>query len=182
MAGINKIDTYGLGEIVLKLTAEGKRTYEIPDELNRILRERGIRNHRGEYETISQPTVSRWLKRYRQDLGEQTRAMVNERIKPIVDEILGNMYRVHLNMIAIHENRKGADKQISFLGNTLKTRMDAGMKAVIAGEKILKLVGIEADRGDDDATQALSADEIELLRKKAREVIEGGFSGKSDDE
>ena len=174
MAGINKIDTYGLGEIVLKLTSEGKRTYEIPAELNRILRERGVRNHKGEYETISQPTVSRWLKRYRQDLGEQTRAMVNERIKPIVDEILSNMFKVHLNMIAIHENRspdKGR-RQLSFLGNSLKTRMDAGMKAVIAGEKILRLVGIEGDAGEDEQRYELNPDEVELLKSHAKELME----------
>lgn len=186
MAHINKIETYGLGELILKLTSEGKRTYQIPEYLNRELSNKGILNAEGEPETISQPTVSRWLKEFRKDLGEQTRANLIQKHVPNIPIVLNNTLEVHEKMMSIFRGKKKKTvigEQISFLGPGLKDKMNAGMKAVFTADKYLKFVGITEDQEPDGNIQdEIDPDEKEMLKKLARESAQEQIDKEAVDE
>ena len=73
MAALSKIDTLGLGEFVLKLSALGKGSREIAQELVRV--------HNVQ---IAYTSVNNWLKSIRQERAETTKAVVQETIKATV--------------------------------------------------------------------------------------------------
>lgn len=172
MASINKIETYNLGELVLKLTSEGRRTYQIPEELNRVLAERGITNARGEPETISQPTVSRWLKEFRKDIGEQARANLIQKHTPNIPVVLNNTFEVHKSLMGIFRGKKKKIElgdQVSFIRPGLKERINAGIKAIYTADKYLKFIGLtEEQRIDEDTRDEIDPDEKEYLKKIAK--------------
>lgn len=69
MAAINKIEKYELGERCLELSVQGKTTTEIAEILTKEIEGKG---------RISQPTVSRWLKKVRAERKETANAILTD--------------------------------------------------------------------------------------------------------
>jgi len=138
MAAINKIDKYELGELVLKLAGENKTAEAIAGIITTELN--GI-------DSISQPSVSRWLKSVRQERSEQTKHIVQEHIKATVpldlealDEIEGFLLEVFRNKVFDPET---GEATIGIYD--LKDRQNAGMNAVKIVETKLRFAGLLED-------------------------------------
>lgn len=152
----NKIETYKLGETILKLTAEGKRTYQIPESLNAILAEKGILNSKGKPETISQPTISRWLKNFRKDSGEEYKVKYIQNNEKKISKMLDGCFEVFEKYMSVFKGKKEKNMvggQMNFFGPNLKERLNAGKQAVLIAEKNFKFIGITEEQEPEGNTQ-----------------------------
>jgi len=171
MPAINKIERYGVAPRVLALSGEGKTTHEI----SQILNEEAA----GEY-TISQPTVSRWLKDVRQDRSNQTRQIVHDYLKATVPTDLESINQVQawlmdqfrsLDIISPETVSEALGKTIDeetfktlvsiFPAEPLdlRTKAEIGMKIVRVVDTKLRYAGVLED---PDSAGAGSADPVDL--------------------
>ena len=119
MAQVNKIEKNNLQGRCLALFREGRTTAEIADILTQELA--GI-------DTISQPSVSRWLKPIRDDERDETRKRIHDHIKATVESDLDILDEVEGFMVQEFRNP----------ANTVLQRSDFGLKALRVVETKLK--------------------------------------------
>ena len=171
MSARNKIEKYNLGPEVLRLDAlPGMTTYRIAELLTEGLQGK---------DTITQSTVSRWLKGERKERRDQTRSVVNERLKKEVPKDLDALEEVQAWLMGIFRDQRELiklnpewekDPEIKALmdkiqggtdgGHDLRTRIDAAMKAVKVVEVKLKYAGILEDPLRPKALDDLTDDEL----------------------
>ena len=137
------IERYSLADRVLALTAQGKKDYEIAEILNKTDLE-GV-------DTISQPTISRWLKKIRAERGTTSRGIVEEYLKESIPadlKLMDELTQFHLvifrgkvaasvtggkpEQIGLSEQRTAARD----IHEILKTKM--------------KFIGVDGDPGGTD--------------------------------
>ncbi|MBW1989414.1 MAG: hypothetical protein JRI97_07695 [Deltaproteobacteria bacterium] len=150
MAAINKIEKYGLQERVLALSGQGLTTREIADVITQDLQGQ---------DTISQPTVSRWLKEIRKERSEQTREVYREYTKAtapkdceVLDEVQGKFMKWFRDV-------KNLD---------IRTRAEMGMKALRVVELKARFAGLFDDEGKTDG--GLHPVDLDEFRSEIREV------------
>ena len=141
MAAVNKIEKYNLQNRVLALSGEGNTTHQIAA----ILTEEA----EGRY-SISQPTVSRWLKTVREDRAEQTKQLVHDHVKEHVPADLQALEDLESEYLAIFNNPEQYN---------LKDRMAAGDRIVKIIDTKLKYAGILEN---PDALPGGSEDPVDL--------------------
>jgi len=129
MAAVNKIEKYRLEERVLALSAEGLTTAQIAERVSADLAEAGIQD------SISQPTVSRFLKSVRQERSEATRQRVQDHIKEVVPADLEALEEVEGWMLSQFRNDH----------LDVEARARQGMRAVKIIETKLRFAGILED-------------------------------------
>ena len=146
MAAQSKVTKYNLQERTLALAGEGATTDAIADILTKELDGK---------DTISQSTVSRWLKAERKERSEQTRSIVHDHIKATVpkdldalDEVLTFLMSHFRNVLP---NPDDAEKTIS-QSHSIKERAEFGMRAVKIVETKLRFAGILEDPTTTDAS------------------------------
>lgn len=153
MAAINKIEKFNLSDRVLALSGKGKTTHEI----SQIITEEA----QGKY-SVSQPTISRWLKTVRQDRSEQTKQLVHDHIKEHVPHDLQALEDMEAEYLHIFNSKKelseGKDEKLEYEFE-LKTRMSAGDRIVKIIETKLRYAGILED---PESAGRDSADPIDL--------------------
>lgn len=171
MPAINKIERHGVAPRVLALSGEGKTTHEI----SQILNEEAA----GEY-TISQPTVSRWLKGVRQERGEQTRQIVHDHLRATVPTDLESINQVQswlidqfrsLDVVSVERVSEALGKPVdeeTFKALVsifpaapldLRTKAEIGMKIVRVVDTKLRYAGVLED---PDSIGAGSPDPVDL--------------------
>jgi len=183
MPAPNKIEKYEFQDEILKLSAQpGMTTHRIAEILTEKLEGR---------DTISQPTVSRWLKGERELRGEQTRAIVQDHIKEAVPEDLKALEEIEAWLLGIYRNQmelvkarspelldddpelKALTEKLQGDGNedgySLDTRINAAMKAVKIIELKLKYAGILED--PDARPKHIKDIEDEDLEEKIKELM-----------
>jgi len=119
MGQINKIEKHNLQGRCLALFREGRTTAEIADILTQELA--GV-------DTISQPSVSRWLKPIRDDERDETRKRIHDHIKQTVESDLEILDEVEGFMVQEFRNPE----------NSVLQRSDFGLKALRVVETKLK--------------------------------------------
>ena len=155
MAAVNKIIQYGLEDRVLALSGEGKTTAVIAKIISDELAE----------DSISQPTVSRYLKAVRQERSEQTREIFSEHIKVTLPQDLKALEEIEGFMLSIFRNSKtiDPDTQEEKPGKyELPQRIDAAMKAVKVIETKLRYSGVLEGSGKGGE----NADPVDLTKFK----------------
>jgi len=170
MAGPGKIEKYRLEERVLALAAEGRNTYQIAARITEELDGK---------DTISQPTVARWLKRTRRERSEQTRALVHEHIKAAVPKDLEALEEIEGFLMAVFRNRTvdpetGEEQPLQ---HDLSTRVDAGMKAVRIIETKLRFSGVLEDpqgAGAGGEVHPVDLDEYRRGLAELKQEVQGG--------
>lgn len=164
MAQLNKIEKYNLAERVLALAAEGKTTAQIADILTAELT--GT-------DSISQPAVSRWLKSVREERSNQTKQIVHDHIKATVPKDLEALDEVEEFMLSVFRNTKKNPEtgKNESAGYELRTRADAGMKAVKIIETKLRFAGVL----DDPERSGARVDPVDLeqFKNDLQELKEG---------
>lgn len=101
MAAQNKIEKYGLAERILALAAQpDATTLKIAEVVTGELRARGVAD------SISQPTVSRFLKAVRQERGEQTRQIVHDHIKATVPADLAALDEIEAWLLEVFRDHR----------------------------------------------------------------------------
>lgn len=159
MPQVNKIEKYEIGPRVLDLSV-GRNTREVAAAITEELQARGIN------ESISQATVSRWLRAIREARAEHTRSKVQEHIQEHVPADLNAIEEVELWLLdrfrgkvdlsedigrigqigPIEENegklKRLAQEIASVIDGDHKTRAEFGMKAARLIELKLKYAGI----------------------------------------
>ena len=135
MPAINKIDKYELGDRVLALSGEGKTTSQIAEIITTELSGR---------ETISQPTVSRWLQKVRKDRSDQTKQIFHDHIKVVLPADLAALEEIEAFLLGIFRNlvSPGAGEDQVKGSYDRETRIGAGMKAAKIIETKLRFAGI----------------------------------------
>ena len=167
MAQIPKIEQYNLGERVLTLVGEGKTTARIADILTTEL---------AGTDTISQPAVSRWLKAAREERSNQTKQLVHDYIKAQVPKDLEALDEVEEFMLTVFRNSQknpetGEDESANY---ELRTRADAGMKAVKIIETKLRFAGVL----DDPERSGSRVDPVDLEQfKNDLQELKGEHNG-----
>ena len=138
-----KIDKFQLSDRVLVLDAQGKTTMEIASILTKELEGR---TH------ISQPTVSRWLKKTRKDRKIAAQHVLEEYLEEtlpsdlkLLDEMSATYLAVFRNKVAGEIAGKSAEKF------DLKTRMMAGDRLHAIIQTKLRFIGIDGVGDDMDA-------------------------------
>jgi len=119
MGQINKIEKNNLQGRCMDLFREGRTTAEIADILTQELA--GV-------DTISQPSVSRWLKPIRDDERDETRKRIHDHIKQTVESDLEILDEVEGFMVQEFRNPE----------NSVLQRSDFGLKALRVVETKLK--------------------------------------------
>jgi len=123
MAAINKIEKYQLQERTLELSGEGKTTHEIAQVLTREL---------GGQDRVSQPTVSRWLKKKHVERRQIARVIVDDYIQESLPndlKILDELSTFHLGIF------RGTFLQ------TLETRLNTQIQRMdeLMGRRVMKM-------------------------------------------
>ena len=159
-----KIEKYRLEDRTLVLDAEGKTTLEIAEVLTKELE--GLA-------TISQPTVSRWLKKTRKDRKNAAQPILDKYLGEtlpndlkILDELLKKYLAISRNTVAgeiVGENSQKYD---------LKTQMAAEDRIThIIGMK-LRFVGIDPGGEDFDSVHPVDLaqyrTDADKLKKKMK--------------
>jgi len=174
MAAQSKIEKHKLTERTLALAGEGRTTNEIAQVLTKEL---------GGRDTVSQPTVARFLKGVRQERSEQTKQVVHDHIKATVPADLQALDEIE-GFLLSHFRNRGIDLVTgdeATLPNSLKTRIDCGMKAVKIIETKLRFAGILDDpdetvpdipdldefRNDLETIKATASDTDQLAKEGA---------------
>jgi hypothetical protein len=155
MAKVNKIVQHNLEDRVLVLAGEGKSSALIAQIITAEL---------NGADTISQPTVSRWLKTTREERSNQTKQIVHDHIKATVPEDLKALDEVEGFMLALFRN-KGIDEKTGEEIKTthdLRTQIECGMKAVKIIETKLRFAGIL----DDPEKSGSRVDPVDLEQFK----------------
>jgi predicted transcriptional regulator len=161
-------------EALLGLSASsGYTTYQLAELLTAELHRRNVED------SISQATVSRYLKTIREERKEATREHVREFIKETLPknlEVMDEILRGHLDQYR-NENLSFAD------------RSAAGMRCVKIIETKLKYAGIledgseDGDGADDLAGKlALSDEDRKLLKSVASQRIQDLIEGQNSDD
>ena len=119
MAQINKIEKNNLQARCMVLFREGRTTAEIADILTQEL---------AGADTISQPSVARWLKPIRDDERDETRKRIHDHIKQTVESDLEILDEVEGFMVQEFRNPE----------NSVLQRSDFGLKALRVVETKLK--------------------------------------------
>ena len=168
MAAINKIDKYELGELVLKLSGENKTAEEIAGLITVKLA--GL-------DSISQPSISRWLKNVRLERSEQTKHIVQEHIKATVPKDLEALDEIEQFLLEVFRNRVlDPETELPKDGTyDLKDRQTAGMNALKIIETKLRFAGLLEDpevagMRVPKSIEELSDDEIEERLQKFGEL------------
>jgi hypothetical protein len=138
-----KIQKYGLEERILELSV-GRTTTEVSDAITAELQAEGIQDQ------ISQPTVSRFLRKVRAARAEETRNLVQDHIKAHVpkdleaieeiESFLLERFRGRLDLSKLSESL--AEKVAAIIEGDHGKRSEYGMKAVRVIELKLKYAGI----------------------------------------
>lgn len=157
MSAQNKIEKYQLQDRTLELSARPGLTHtQIAEILTTELAGRA---------SVSQATVSRWLKAVRQERGEQTRQVVQDHIQATVpadlqalEEVEGwllGIFRDQTELLKIRDTSMLGDRDLERLaaavqasegdGFDLSDRANAAMKAVKIIELKLRFAGILED-------------------------------------
>jgi hypothetical protein len=163
MPTVNKILKYELGPRTIELSVS-HTTGQIADILKEDLSRRGISD------TISQPTVARFLRTIREERSDQAKAIVHEYLKAtlpsdlhLLDEALG----FH---VAIARDQ-GEGTEGSPAGRTLEERSSAWMKAKNIIETKLKYSGVlDQEQGDGKASRTLEDLEKDLDPEVLKEL------------
>jgi len=124
----NKIEKHKLTQRVLALYEQKRTTAEIADILTEEL---------GGADTISQATVSRFLKPYREEYKEQARDKVSRHINEKIENDLAAMDEVEAFFFGLFK-----DKDVC-----IKERGDAGLKALKVIETKLRYALIDSSTG-----------------------------------
>lgn len=164
-----KIEKYKLGEKILELSAQpGMTTEKIAEILTEEL---------DGADTISQPTVSRYLSETRKARKEHTQILIQDKLKGTVPkdlEVLEEVEEFFLNIFRGNEaDKEGhallSDKDGKALIFDVAARASAGKDAADIVMKKLRLCGVGTDAPDDGTTK----ENDERLFDKARSGISG---------
>lgn len=171
----SKIERYGLQEKILHLSAQpGMTTHKIAE----ILTEELDGN-----DSISQPTVSRWLKDVREDRNEQTRIIVQDYLKKNIPKDLDALEEVEAFFLHIFRNMTKdpetgelifTDENGNEMNFDLKARADAGLKVVDIVVKKLRFGGLEDPSPPKDSKDYY---DDEFIFNTARSGIRGIIRG-----
>ena len=135
-----KIEKYRLEDRTLVLDAEGKTTLEIAEVLTKELE--GLA-------TISQPTVSRWLKKTRKKRKNAAQPILEKYLEESLPSDLKILDELSTTYLAVFRNRVvGEITGEEAKKFNLKTRMAAGDRLHAIIQTKLRFIGI--DPGDDD--------------------------------
>lgn len=156
MAARNKIMVYNLGPAAEEMSARGLTTMEIAEELSRRLQSDGIND------SVSQPSVARYLKKVREDRAAQTKQIVHEHLKTTIPKDLEALDEIEAYFLAIFRDEKinPETKEVEPAGFTTQERARAAMNARVIIETKLRYSGVLEDP-DKEAAARRVADEIE---------------------
>lgn len=159
MAARNKIEQMGLANRILELDGNGKG--ETGASIAAIINEELAGTA-----TISQPTVSRWLKSVRKDRSEQTRDIVQKHLQVQLPKDLDALEEIQSFLFGIFRNVKAGESGEEIPAEySEKDRTEAGMKAVKIIETKLRNAGVLEEPPDSDPD--LNEDERALLKDLA---------------
>lgn len=147
MAAANKIIKYELGEKTLELAASCT-TMEIARILTEEIQKKGVTD------SVSQPSVARFIKAHRDERANQTKALVQSYVQgttprdlQILDDVMLGHYHIYKNLKPDPENpEKLIPGEYSF-----EQCSSAGMKAVRVIETKLRWSGALSDKDPEDA-------------------------------
>jgi hypothetical protein len=150
MSAANKITKYDLGEKALELSASCT-TMEIARLLTEHLQ------HKGVTDSISQPTVARFIKAHRDERASRTKALVESYVQGTTpkdlercDQIIERHFQVFKNLEPDPEI-PGAVREA---GYSWEQQSSAAMKVVRVIETKLKWSGILNEKDPEDAASA----------------------------
>lgn len=165
MPAANKILKYDLAEKALELSTSCT-TMEISRLLTEQIQQKGIAD------SISQPTVARFIKSHRDERANQTRALVEKYVQATTPrdlEILDDIMMGHFNIWKNRQPDPENPEQFTEGAYTDEQRSSAGMKAVRVIETKLKWSG--ALREDDP--EALHRETEKLERELDEDLMRG---------
>ena len=154
------IEQYALADRILALSASGKKDYQIAEILNR--------EDLAGRDSISQPTVSRWLKKVREERGKTARGIVDDYLKESIPkdlELLDELTQFHLVIFrgntAILEAEDGGKVRAATIN--LDTRRTAARDIHAILQTKMKFVGVDENSGGGAAT----GDPVDLDRYRS---------------
>lgn len=171
---ISMIDRFNLGERVLTLAGQGESTMSIA----RTMTKEGP-------VSLSQSTVSRWLKKTRQERSEQTRAVVQEAIKEQVPADMKALNEVELWLLAQFRGEVAVevkslietDAKVAAIVEAIKAdtgrRAEFGLKAVRIIEVKLRYAGI-LENPLEGGGAGLHPSDLDEIRKTLDEIRTAG--------
>jgi hypothetical protein len=130
MAKQSKIDKYKLEDFTLTMAGEGKTGTQIANALNEYIKTKLEID-----DSITQPSVARWLKQIREERKEATQRVVNEDIQK----------HAVADLQATNDFKNFFYEQFKKESNGLKTRTKAAMNCLKVIETRLRLGGIGGD-------------------------------------
>jgi len=160
------IERYGLQARALTLAASGKKDYEIAEILTR--------EDLAGKDAISQPSVSRWLKKTRQERGKTAKGIVDDYLKESIPadlKLLDELTQFHLVIfrgnVTMLEGEDG--KKVHAATITLDTRRTAARDIHEILKTKMKFVGVDGESGGNDRDGAAPVD-LEKYRGQKPEV------------
>jgi len=161
MAKPSKIEKYRLEQRCIALFRSARTTGDIAEILTAQLAEMEIDD------TISQPTVSRWLKPYRDESKEETSQIITEHIKEQVKNDLAVVDEVeawHLAQFRTPDPLPENPDHVNAL--TLRERSEIGMKVIRIIETKLRF----ALGGAGGDSRSVSPVDLEQFRCEVEEL------------
>lgn len=161
MAAKKIIETYKLGDRILSLTAQGKKARDVADILNR--------EELAGKDSISQPTISRWLKKVRKDRGVTAKGIVDDYLKESIPkdlELLDEIVHFHLVLfrgkVTILE-KDGEKVKAAEVG--LNERRTAARDIHSILQTKMRFIGVDGDTGSAEG-DGLDLDQFRTEQEK----------------
>ena len=158
MAAKNIIKTYHLEEKVRRLTAEGLTAEQVADRLNR--------EDLAGKDSISQPTVSRWIKKDRKERGVTARTIVDDYLKESVPadlKLLDELTQFHLTIfrgnITILE-KDGQKIKVAEIGLNERRIASRDIHSILQTK--MRFIGVDPDTGSS---------EVDTMRRYATKTL-----------
>lgn len=166
MASVQKIEKYGLQERTLTLLSEGHSHQEIAEILTKELEGR---------DTISQPAVSRWLKKVRRRRQEVVQPKVDKFLEETVESDLKCLQEMMDFQYQQFKGRLAADisgGQPRILG--LKERNQAHDRLLEILKVKFRWMGIDGDQGTGDVLDPV---DLSKFRNELKQEVKEAQNG-----